>query len=77
MKTQEARLGEHLRKRLSKREQPQSDSARDADVNASLQTANNSNIHFQCHNRGFIGNSFLKIYIFFKNIVDDINKYFD
>lgn len=66
---QEARLEDHLKKRLNKREQrqklhlAQSDSSRDADSN--IQTDNNTNIHFQSHNnliaQNLIGTHFVKI----------------
>jgi len=70
---QEARLEDHLKKRLNKREHRQKlnsaqpDPSRDADIN-SVQTANNTNIHFQTHNsiiaRGFVG-IYLNIYLVF------------
>lgn len=79
---QEARLEDHLKKRLNKREQRQkfhlgqSDSSRDADIDSSVQTANNTNIHFQSHNsltaRSFIG---INLYLEFFNVLNNFNTF--
>jgi len=73
--SQEARLEDHLKKRLNKREQRQkfnsvqADSSRDADIDSSVQTANNTNIHFQTHN-SIIARSFVGIYLNIKYILN-------
>lgn len=65
---QEARLDDHLKKRLNKREQRQkrhlgqSDSSRDGDIDSSVQTANNTNIHFQSRNN-ILARNFIGIYL--------------
>lgn len=71
---------------MNKREQRpkfnsvQADSSKDADIDSSVQTANNTNIHFQTHN-SIIARSFVGIYLnikyilniwFFKNTVQSI-----
>lgn len=77
---------------MNKREQHKfnsvlADSSRDADIDSSAQTANNTNIHFQTHNskiaRSFVGMYFkyicsiinLKLKKFFFQSLDWLNNF--
>lgn len=71
---QEARLDDHLKKRLNKREQRQkrhlgqSDLSRDGDIDSSAQATNNTNIHFQSRN-SILARSFMGIKIYLKHLI--------
>jgi len=67
---EEAKLEDHLKKRLNKREQRQkmhlvqSDSSREAEIDSSVQIANNTNIHFQSH-KSILVRNFMGINLYF------------
>jgi len=73
--SQEVRLEDHLKKQFIKRDQlqqfnsVQADSSRDVDIDSSVQTANNTNIHFQTHN-SVVARSFVGIYLNIKYILN-------
>jgi len=72
---QEVRFEDHLNKRLNKCEQRQqfnlvqSDSSKDADIDSSIQTDNNTNIHFQSHNSIIARRNFIGGYLYLKSII--------
>lgn len=68
---------DNLKKRLNKREQRQklhlvqSELSKDVDTDSNIQTANNTNIHFQSHNnirsRNFMGTQYCLKYLVVNN----------